>query len=204
MLYYEALNELAKRYRDMIHDYIDDGDYYDYFSKDLSARNSAIDLLKSVNEFKNGIEDRLSLNKLNRWLGYIQGTLIAWDITTLQKERDFSRPLFNLLDTDYFYFESHITIEPVFSERLELANQIAEKHGFRVADLLMMRDRDSTEKRSNKDTFMSARDNSYKKISEATINLVLDLQKNGFQVWRYKIEDTLIDSRISDDMKLLK
>lgn len=31
-------------------------------------------------------------SKVNRWLGYVQGTLIAKGITDIQKERDFTRP----------------------------------------------------------------------------------------------------------------
>lgn len=49
-------------------------------------------------EFKEGIEDKLPLNKLNRWLGYIQGTLIAEGFTTVEAERNWTRPLFRPLD----------------------------------------------------------------------------------------------------------
>lgn len=40
----------------------------------------------------------ISLPKLSRWIGYIQGTLIAAGITTVQIERDWTRPLFSELD----------------------------------------------------------------------------------------------------------
>lgn len=39
--------------------------------------------------------DSLPIDKLSRWLGYIQGVLIERGLTTVQRERDFSRPLFH-------------------------------------------------------------------------------------------------------------
>ncbi len=38
------------------------------------------------------------LLKLNRWLGYIQGTIISEGRTTVTRERDWTRPLFRPLD----------------------------------------------------------------------------------------------------------
>lgn len=38
-----------------------------------------------------------------------------------------------------FYYESHITIEPVFDDKLELASNIAIKYKFKVASLLMQK-----------------------------------------------------------------
>ena len=49
-------------------------------------------------EFRKGIEDKLPLMKLNRWLGYIQGVLINEGITTVTIERDWTRPIFRPLD----------------------------------------------------------------------------------------------------------
>lgn len=40
----------------------------------------------------------ISLTKLNRWLGYIQGRVIALGLTTVQAERDFTRDFFKPLD----------------------------------------------------------------------------------------------------------
>lgn len=36
------------------------------------------------------------IDKTSRWIGYIQCLLIQSEITTINKERDFSRPLFHL------------------------------------------------------------------------------------------------------------
>lgn len=96
------------------------------------------------------------------------------------------------------YYEAHVTIEPVFGPELDRADRIAESHGFKVADLLMKREREGTEERSDKDTFMSARSYGLMEIITMTRNLVQDLTYSGIKVWRYKIEDTLLDSKISN------
>jgi predicted NAD-dependent protein-ADP-ribosyltransferase YbiA (DUF1768 family) len=50
-----------------------------------------------IQEFLDGCAE-MPLCKLNRWLGYIQGTLITHGFTTVTAERDWSRPLFRPLD----------------------------------------------------------------------------------------------------------
>lgn len=102
------------------------------------------------------------------------------------------------------YFESHVTIEPVFDEKLEVVSALAKKHGFRVANLLMKKRSEATEERSDKDTFMTTSSKYFDDISTRTRDLVWQLQKEGFKVWRYKIEDTVLDSKISDVYGLIK
>lgn len=51
-----------------------------------------------IYEFIDGVDKRLPLMKLNRWLGYIQGCLIERGYTTVEDERNFTRPLFRPLD----------------------------------------------------------------------------------------------------------
>ncbi len=34
------------------------------------------------------------IDKLSRWLGFVQGVLIMQNVTTVEAERDYSRPLF--------------------------------------------------------------------------------------------------------------
>jgi len=58
---------------------------------------------------------------------------------------------------DVKYFEIHVTIEPVEGERLELFKTICFKHGFRVADLIMVKKRKITEERSDRDQFCTGR-----------------------------------------------
>ena len=101
------------------------------------------------------------------------------------------------------YYEVHVTIEPVFGKDLDIVENIATCHGFKVADLLMLRNREATEERSNKDTFMTTRGKSFDDCVKRTCNLIGELQDNGVKVWRYKLEDTLFDSKIEDILGLI-
>lgn len=101
------------------------------------------------------------------------------------------------------YFESHITIEPVFDERREQASAIAKNNGFRLADLLMKKRTEQTEERSDKDTFMTSHGKFFEDIEQRMRDVVVELQKEGFKVWRYKIEDVVLDSRYEDVFGLL-
>ena len=80
----------------MLSVFIDDNDYWGW-SKHIS-RQDALDLNSFLTEFIVGCNNELPLMKLNRWLGYIQGSIIQWGLTTVQIERDWTRPLFRPLD----------------------------------------------------------------------------------------------------------
>lgn len=96
--YYSALLLCADRYDEMLLDFMSDSDYWGW-SRSASSRQEHVELRKFIGgEFKQGCVDGLPLNKLNRWLGYIQGTLIAWHLTTVEAERNWTRPLFRPLD----------------------------------------------------------------------------------------------------------
>ena len=101
------------------------------------------------------------------------------------------------------YFECHVTIEPVFDERLELARRISKHFGFKVADLLMKKRTDDTEERSRHDTFTTGHSKSYEDIHTRMVGLINSLKSEGFKVWRYKIEDTILDSKQGDELGLL-
>ncbi len=98
-------------------------------------------------------------------------------------------------DKAKLYYECHITLEPVYDRRLEIADRTVSYHGFRMADPLMQKRKEDTPERSAKDTFCTARDKSYRNLEARMYECVWDLQYAGFQVWRYKIEDTLLDVR---------
>lgn len=85
--YYEALEMCYQRYYNML----DDMRYWD-------GGPEVEKLANFLQEFRAGIKKHLPLNKLNRWLGYIQGTLITMEETTVEAERNWTRPLFRLLD----------------------------------------------------------------------------------------------------------
>ena len=98
--------------------------------------------------------------------------------------------------TTELYFESHVTIEPVFDRRLDTFKFICMNYGFRVAELLMKKRPDDTPERSQFDTFCTGRSKFYDDLHLRMVNLVKALQENDFQVWRYKIENTLLDVRL--------
>ena len=99
------------------------------------------------------------------------------------------------------YYESHITIAPVFYERLDEFKVLAARYNYRVAELLMVKE--DQYKQSTKDSFCTSRSKIYTQIVNDTVGLVGQLQKNNFKVLRYKIEDTLVDSKIDDRFGLL-
>ena len=107
------------------------------------------------------------------------------------------------VDEAKYYYEAHVTIEPIFDERLSQAQAIAREYKFRVADLLMQKRKQDTPERSSRDTFMTGHSKSYEDIKERIHGLVNLLKKQGFKVWRYKIEDTLIDSKFNDELRVI-
>lgn len=106
-------------------------------------------------------------------------------------------------DLSDLYYEAHITIEPVFDERREHAAAIAKHYNFALAELLMKKRTEDTEQRSSKDTFMTGHSKSFKDLKARTIDCINHLKQDSFKVWRYKIEDTILDSRSEDVLKLL-
>jgi hypothetical protein len=89
--YYEALIQCGLRYIEMLNREKSVWMAEDWIDKVIALEHF-------IEEFLHGCENEMPLNKLNRWLGYIQGTLIALEITTVQAERDWTRPLFRPLD----------------------------------------------------------------------------------------------------------
>lgn len=93
--------------------------------------------------------------------------------------------------TDY-YFESHITIDPVLDpEKLQQLKDLVKPLGFRVAKLFMQKGDPS-----NLDSFMTAHSKDYTDILRGTLFAVNKLEDNGFGVRRYKIENILLDIKV--------
>lgn len=67
---------------------------------------------------------------------------------------------------------------------------------FRVADLLMKKRQADTPERSQNDTFCTGRSQDVEELTSRMTQLVQALRQNGFQVWRYKLEAALIDTRL--------
>ena len=103
--YYEALTKCGKRYITMLNNVIEVNNHYGWH-RSKAASESVYGLLRFVQEFTQGCENKLPLMKLNRWLGYIQGSLIQWEMTTVEKERNWTRPLFRHLDFNAGMVES--------------------------------------------------------------------------------------------------
>lgn len=101
------------------------------------------------------------------------------------------------------YHEVHVTVEPPKDElQLQVLKLNAQRHGFRLADLVMVRHREATEQRSNRDAFMTLRCSDLAVACAAVEAVVRDLRNLGFAVWRYKIEDTIVDSNQEDALEL--
>lgn len=96
------------------------------------------------------------------------------------------------------YYECHVTIEPVFDDRLQAAEDLAKLYGFRIATLLMQKRKEDTPERSMYDTFMTGRSNQYGPLYMRMGGLIRALQAHGFKVHRAKIEDTLFDTKYGD------
>lgn len=107
------------------------------------------------------------------------------------------------MHTTELYFESHVTIEPVFGDRLSELKCIATQQGFRVADLIMKKGVGETPTPNQEDTFCTGRSKDWNTMKGKTYLFVTILQECGFKVYRYKIENTLLDSRVEDTDKLL-
>ena len=94
--------------------------------------------------------------------------------------------------TTDLYFEAHVTTEPVSGGRLAALREVAGKFGFRVANLVMMRDFDVP---NDNDAFMTGRSDTYDGLEIRVLLLTNALRHAGFVVRRYKIENTLLDIR---------
>lgn len=96
------------------------------------------------------------------------------------------------------YFECHVTLEPVFEERLAQLKTICRGHGFQVAELLMQRRANDTPDRSAKDSFCTGKAKSYGDMVSMMDDLTAELRLAGYKVWRRKIESVLYDERSSN------
>ena len=105
-------------------------------------------------------------------------------------------------ENDYLYLECHVTFEPVFGEDLERLTRIAERNGFKVADLLMQKRLSDTAERSKHDTFMTGHGQDMPEMIGRTCSLVNEATDAGFKIWRYKIEKAVVDSRHEDVFNL--
>ncbi len=84
MNYYQAIHACCDRYRDMLYE---------------RAYSTEDPLWVFVHQLMFASRDEsIPLMKANRWLGYIQGCMIERGYTTVEEERNWTRPLFRPLD----------------------------------------------------------------------------------------------------------
>lgn len=100
-------------------------------------------------------------------------------------------------------YKSHITIEPVFGERLDLFKNICSDYHFRVAKLLLQKRESDTPVRSSNDSFCTGHSTTEEDLRNRMIGLCKSLISKDFKVYRYKIEAVILDSRTKDAFSLL-
>lgn len=96
------------------------------------------------------------------------------------------------------YLESHVTISPVFDEIREQVREIAQRYGFKLAHLVLLKDR-GPDIPSQRDTFMTGHSKEIDDLVKRTQLLTRELKVKGFKIWRYKIEACTFDSRQQGD-----
>lgn len=67
----------------------------------------------------------------------------------------------------------------------------------------MQKRENDTVERSKNDTFITGHSTFYHEIEERMRHLLTSLKLSKFKIWRYKIEQVVIDSRTSDDYNIL-
>lgn len=113
------------------------------------------------------------------------------------------------------YYEIHVTIEFPGEEHIETLREFCKPYEFHMGDLLLMKNENE---KSHKDLFFTAREeiptygtfqgqefNKHKQYVRAQIRtetFCRALQLMGYKVIRYKIEETLIDSKYNDTLKI--
>lgn len=97
------------------------------------------------------------------------------------------------------YYEAHVTLDPVFGFQRDRADRIATECKFKLAKLFMVKGI-----AHDGDTFLTAHGKELWEIKARTEDVVHALRGAGFVVRRYKIEDTVLDSRIADELELLQ
>lgn len=100
------------------------------------------------------------------------------------------------------YFEAHVTLAPVFGAERQRAEEIAGYYQFKLAKLVMLKDQ-GPDQESRRDTFMTGHGNWLPSIEARLKGLIAHLKREYFTVLRYKVEDTILDSRSEDVWGLL-
>ena len=107
-------------------------------------------------------------------------------------------------DLSDLYYECHVTIDPVFGEAREHLEELVRPYKFKLAKLVMKKTEGATYEDSTLDTFFTAHGRYYSDLQQRMVDCIRVVQGEGFVVRRYKIEDTIIDSRHDDLLRLIE
>ena len=107
------------------------------------------------------------------------------------------------LGRSQYYYECHITIEPVIGDRLKELQEAVKEYTFKVASLVMLKENGIDSSVPRKDCFMSAKNVDYNVLYENMILMLDYLKSNSYKIYRYKIENILMDSKIHDILHFL-
>lgn len=98
------------------------------------------------------------------------------------------------MTTAKLYYECHVNFEAfIDEEQREALITIAKPYGFHVAKLVMVKGEKA------KDSFATLRGEDYEGVLVTMAQFIMDARQEGFKPTRYKIEDTLLDSRKQGD-----
>lgn len=99
------------------------------------------------------------------------------------------------------YYEMHVTIEFPGEHVLPYVRILMDKvPHWHMGDLLLMKNEDE---RSRKDLFFTSRADTQIEAWLMTKGFCDLLREHGFKIVRYKMEDTITDSRINDEWGIL-
>lgn len=101
-------------------------------------------------------------------------------------------------------YEGHITLEPVHGSALHRAIELAYRAGFKASEEPGYLGSSYSERTTRNDGFLTGHSPEYVLIRRSMKQLILDLQAEGFQVRRYKIEHIVVDSKLYDEWELIE
>ena len=98
------------------------------------------------------------------------------------------------------YYEIHVTIDyPTWNVVWDDLKAMALAQGFRMGDLFMLKGGE----RQQRDVFFTSRSREFADATRKTYDFTRSLKRAGYKVIRYKIEDTVMDSKIVDELGLV-
>ncbi len=102
-------------------------------------------------------------------------------------------------DESRLYYEAHITLEKgaftLTTEAEHILEKICEENDLRPSTFLLLKPEDP-----EPHAFVSCRDKSLRSICEKVRKAVRELNREGFKVKRWKVEDTVLDSNRGDEL----